>query len=106
MTVSPCPLPAIRTVSFCHRGWTAGRPPPGARRQQRAARPSRVNRARETFWVGDRAGVRLPGLGHGCAIHAAAVLYGVGSRLDDSPELLFRRRGADEVELRRSRGAG
>ena len=31
--------------------------------------------------------------------HAAAVLYGVGSRLDDSPELLFRLRGADEVEL-------
>ena len=31
--------------------------------------------------------------------HAAAVLYGVGSRLDDSPELLFRLRGADEAEL-------
>ncbi len=31
--------------------------------------------------------------------HAAAVLYGVGSRLDDSPELLFRLRGADAVEL-------
>ena len=31
--------------------------------------------------------------------HAAAVLYGVGSRLDDSPELLFRLRGVDEAEL-------
>ena len=31
--------------------------------------------------------------------HAAAVLYGVGSRLDESPELLFRLRGVDEAEL-------
>ncbi|MCY4662264.1 MAG: hypothetical protein OXF93_21040 [Acidobacteria bacterium] len=31
--------------------------------------------------------------------HVAAVLYGVGSRLDDSPELLFRLRGVDEAEL-------
>ena len=31
--------------------------------------------------------------------HAMAVLYGVGSRLDDSPELLFRLRGVDEAEL-------
>ena len=31
--------------------------------------------------------------------HAAAVLYGVGSRLDDSPELLFRLRGVDEADL-------
>ncbi len=31
--------------------------------------------------------------------HAAAVLYGIGSRLDDSPELLFRLRGVDEAEL-------
>ena len=31
--------------------------------------------------------------------HAAAVLYGVGSRLDKSPELLFRLRGVDEAEL-------
>ncbi len=31
--------------------------------------------------------------------HAAAVLSGVGSRLDDSPELLFRLRGVDEKEL-------
>ena len=33
-----------------------------------------------------------------CA-HAAAVLYGVGSRLDDSPELLFYLRGVDAAEL-------
>ncbi len=31
--------------------------------------------------------------------HAAAVLYGVGSRLDRSPELLFRLREVDEAEL-------
>lgn len=31
--------------------------------------------------------------------HAAAALYGVGSRLDDSPELLFLLRGVDEAEL-------
>ena len=31
--------------------------------------------------------------------HAAAALYGVGSRLDKSPELLFRLRGVDEAEL-------
>ena len=31
--------------------------------------------------------------------HAAAVLYGVGSRLDKSPELLFRLRDVDEAEL-------
>ena len=33
-----------------------------------------------------------------CA-HAAAVLYGIGSRLDNSPELLFRLRGVDAAEL-------
>ena len=31
--------------------------------------------------------------------HAAAVLYGVGSRLDTRPELLFLLRGVDEAEL-------
>ncbi|MCY3845022.1 MAG: SWIM zinc finger family protein [Acidobacteria bacterium] len=31
--------------------------------------------------------------------HVAAVLYGVGSRLDGRPELLFRLRGVDEAEL-------
>jgi uncharacterized Zn finger protein len=31
--------------------------------------------------------------------HAAAVLYGVGARLDKSPELLFRLREVDEAEL-------
>src|SRR5262249_41083103 len=31
--------------------------------------------------------------------HVAAVLYGVGARLDDQPELLFRLRGADPTEL-------
>lgn len=31
--------------------------------------------------------------------HVAAVLYGVGARLDDQPELLFRLRGVDESEL-------
>ena len=31
--------------------------------------------------------------------HVAAVLYGVGARLDQSPELLFRLRSVDETEL-------
>ena len=31
--------------------------------------------------------------------HVAAVLYGIGARLDNSPELLFRLRGVDETEL-------
>jgi uncharacterized Zn finger protein len=31
--------------------------------------------------------------------HIAAVLYGVGARLDQSPELLFRLRAVDETEL-------
>ncbi len=31
--------------------------------------------------------------------HVAAVLYGVGARLDHQPELLFRLRGVDEKEL-------
>ena len=31
--------------------------------------------------------------------HVAAVLYGVGSRLDEKPELLFRLRSVDEKDL-------
>ena len=31
--------------------------------------------------------------------HVAAVLYGVGARLDGSPELLFRLRGVDHLDL-------
>src|SRR5258707_9213120 len=31
--------------------------------------------------------------------HIAAVLYGVGARLDERPELLFRLRAVDETEL-------
>ena len=31
--------------------------------------------------------------------HVAASLYGVGVRLDESPELLFRLRAVDETEL-------
>jgi uncharacterized Zn finger protein len=31
--------------------------------------------------------------------HVAAVLYGVGARLDKQPELLFRLRGVDEKDL-------
>lgn len=37
--------------------------------------------------------------------HAAAVLSGVGSRLDDNPELLFHLRGVDESELISPAGA-
>jgi uncharacterized Zn finger protein len=35
----------------------------------------------------------------GMCKHVAAVLYGVGARLDQQPELLFRLRGVDEKEL-------
>ena len=31
--------------------------------------------------------------------HVAAVLYGIGARFDHQPELLFRLRGVDEMEL-------
>lgn len=37
--------------------------------------------------------------------HVAAVLYGIGARLDDRPELLFRLRGVDEGELIARAGA-
>ena len=35
----------------------------------------------------------------GMCKHVAAVLYGVGARFDHQPELLFRLRGVDEMEL-------
>jgi uncharacterized Zn finger protein len=38
--------------------------------------------------------------------HVAAVLYGVGARLDQKPELLFVLRGVDENELLASAGSG
>ena len=38
--------------------------------------------------------------------HAAAVLYGVGARLDRAPELLFRLRGVDPEELLRTAATG
>ena len=38
--------------------------------------------------------------------HVAAVLYGVGARLDTKPELLFVLRGVDHLELHRRRGLG
>ena len=37
--------------------------------------------------------------------HLAAVLYGVGARLDEQPELLFRLRGVDHAELIAEAGA-
>lgn len=37
--------------------------------------------------------------------HVAAVLYGVGARLDDEPELLFRLRAVDEKDLLANLGA-
>jgi uncharacterized Zn finger protein len=36
--------------------------------------------------------------------HVAAVLYGIGARFDRQPELLFRLRGVDELELLASAG--
>ena len=38
------------------QGWTAGRPKPGARRQPRTARPSRIKAGAGDVWVGDRQG--------------------------------------------------
>jgi uncharacterized Zn finger protein len=38
--------------------------------------------------------------------HVAAVLYGVGARLDDKPELLFRLRKVDEKDLLAGAAAG
>jgi len=38
--------------------------------------------------------------------HVAAVLYGIGARLDEHPELLFRLREVDEKELIAGAGAG
>jgi uncharacterized Zn finger protein len=38
--------------------------------------------------------------------HVAAVLYGIGARLDDQPELLFRLREVDEKDLLAHAGAG
>jgi uncharacterized Zn finger protein len=38
--------------------------------------------------------------------HVAAVLYGIGARFDRQPELLFRLRGVDEMELIAAAGKG
>ena len=38
--------------------------------------------------------------------HVAAVLYGIGARLDEQPELLFRLRKVNETDLIASAGAG
>jgi len=35
----------------------------------------------------------------GMCKHVAATLYGIGARLDESPELLFALRGVDQLEL-------
>ena len=37
--------------------------------------------------------------GRPCASTSRPTLYGVGNRLDDTPELLFRLRGVDPAEL-------
>ena len=42
----------------------------------------------------------------GMCKHVAAVLYGVGARLDHQPELLFRLRAVDETDLVAQAGAG
>jgi uncharacterized Zn finger protein len=38
--------------------------------------------------------------------HVAAVLYGIGARLDEKPDLLFRLHNVDEKELISSAGKG
>jgi len=45
-----------------------------------------------------RLGCTCPDFAHLCK-HVAAALYGVGIRLDDEPELLFKLRGVDSAEL-------
>lgn len=42
----------------------------------------------------------------GLCKHLAAVLYGIGARLDEKPELLFLLRGVDHIELLESAPAG
>ena len=57
------------------------------------------------FTGGDRAFVQLPGLGGMCK-HVAAVLYGIGARFDQQPELLFRLHEVDDEELIAKAGKG
>ena len=45
-----------------------------------------------------RLGCTCPDFAHLCK-HVAAALYGVGVRLDDEPELLFKLRGVESAEL-------
>jgi uncharacterized Zn finger protein len=45
-----------------------------------------------------RLGCTCPDFAHLCK-HVASALYGVGIRLDDEPELLFKLRGVDHMEL-------
>ena len=45
-----------------------------------------------------RLGCTCPDFAHLCK-HVAAALYGVGIRLDDEPDLLFKLRGVDHLEL-------
>ncbi len=45
-----------------------------------------------------RLGCTCPDFAHLCK-HVAAAIYGVGIRLDDEPELLFKLRGVDQAEL-------
>ena len=48
--------------------------------------------------VGDQVHLQFPDHASMCK-HVAAVLYGIGARLDQSPELLFRLRAVDETAL-------
>jgi uncharacterized Zn finger protein len=60
-----------------------------------------VTDAKEGLFPGPREirlGCTCPDFAHLCK-HVAAALYGVGVRLDDEPELLFKLRGVDQSEL-------
>ena len=81
--------------------WTHGLPPQLVNRGRRHAahrggfrRPSHVRATASTATCSSD----CPDWAVMCK-HAAAVLYGVGSRLDDRPELLFRLRDVDAEDL-------
>jgi uncharacterized Zn finger protein len=49
--------------------------------------------------------VQLPGLGRYVQARGSGAVYGVGTRFDHQPELLFRLRAVDEMELIANAGA-
>ena len=81
------------------RGRIRPRAAPGAAVRSRPARRHRSRPRPVPETRRDYPHLRLSRLGGDVHKHAAAVLYGVGSRLDDRPELLFRLRDVDAEDL-------